>query len=62
LFNIFLEAIIAMTLVGLVTGAVIGGEMMVDLRIADDIALLYEEVADIQVLVSNVVYTSLECV
>jgi len=35
-----------------------GGEMMVDLRFADDIALLSGEAAGIQVLVSNVVDAS----
>jgi hypothetical protein len=44
LFNIFLEAIIAMVLEDAETGELIGGEMFSDLRFADDIALLAEVV------------------
>jgi len=58
LFNIFLEVIIAKALDGLEVGAVINGETLPDLRFADDIALLTEEVEHLQNLVSRVIEVS----
>ena len=58
-FNIFLEAIIAIAFKGLEAVVMTEGEILADLRFADDIALLSEEeAAGMQVLVNNVVDTS----
>lgn len=58
LFNIFLEAIIAMALDNTDSGAVIGGELLTDLRFADDIALLAEECKGLQSSLDNIVAVS----
>jgi len=58
LFNIFLELVMAMALDGAEEGAVIGGEMIADLRFADDIALLAEQTRGLQELLTRVVETS----
>ena len=44
LFNIFLEIIIAMALDGTDAGVVIGGELLTNLRFADDISVLADNV------------------
>ena len=58
LFNIFLELIMTRALEGSEEGAVIGGEMIGDLRFADDIALLAEQAAGLQESVTRVVEVS----
>ena len=58
LFNIFLEAIIAMALDNTEAGALIGGEMLTDLQFADDIAMLAEEVDGLQSSLDSVVTVS----
>ena len=58
LFNIFLEAIIAMALDNTDSGAGIGGELLTDLRFADDIALLAEERNGLQSSLDNIVAVS----
>lgn len=58
LFNIFLEAIMAMALDKTEVGALIGGEKLTDLRFADDIAMLAEEVGGLQSSLDSVVAVS----
>jgi len=58
LFNIFLELIMAMALDGSGEGAVIGGEVISDLRFADDIALLAEQAQGLQESLTRVVEVS----
>jgi Reverse transcriptase (RNA-dependent DNA polymerase)/Domain of unknown function (DUF6451) len=58
LFNIFLEMIIAIALDGTDVGAVINGELISDLRFADDIALLSEKEDGLQLLVNKVAESS----
>ena len=54
LFNIFLEIVVAIALHGTVSGAVINGVLLSDLRFADDIALLAEKETGLQELVTDV--------
>jgi hypothetical protein len=60
LFNIFLELIMAMALEGIEEGAAIGGELMTDLRFADDIALLAEQASGLQESLTRVATVSKE--
>ena len=48
LFNIFLEVVLAMALDETDKGAIINGEVLSNLRFANDIALLAENVNDLQ--------------
>jgi hypothetical protein len=58
LFNIFLELIMAIALEGTEEGAMIGGELISDLRFADDIALLGEKEEGLQESLTKVVQAS----
>ena len=54
LFNIFLEVIMALAMEGSEAGAVINGEIIGNLRFADDIATLAEKHSDLQNSVSSI--------
>jgi len=58
LFIIFLEAVIAIALDNSHSGAVISGVVTPDLRFADDIAFLSENVSDLQVTVNCIAQTA----
>jgi len=58
LFIIFLEAVIAIALDNSHSGAVINGVVIRDLRFADDIALLSDNVSDLQVTVDCIAQTA----
>jgi hypothetical protein len=54
LFNIFLEIIIAMAFDGTDAGVVIGGELLTNLRFADDISVFADNVDELQEAVSRI--------
>ena len=58
LFNIFLEVVTALATGGSDRGALIGGQLIENLRFADDIAMLAEIVADLQLSVDGLVDSS----
>jgi len=58
LFNIFLEVVLAMALDESDKGAIINGEVLSNLRFADDIALLAENAYDLQSMVDRIVEAS----
>ena len=58
LFNIFLEVVIALATGASDRGALIGGQLIENLRFADYIAMLVETVADIQLSVDGLVDSS----
>ena len=58
LFNIFLEVVTALATGGSDRGALIGGQLIENLRFADDIAMLAETAADLQLSVDGLVDSS----